>query len=290
MYPKFYLDLFERSERNKTVFVAMPFSPKFNSRWQSIFKPAITTAGFRPLRFRERLVSDSIPTEILTAIVSSAAILADTSMEAETGGKGFPNPNVMYELGIAHTVRIPEEVLVVRDGQKGSHPFDIAHIRYVSFDEKEPARAKKLISEALRVAARDTIAFKKQLVSKALASLDPDMIAFLDQVRKTQYGKFDLALFDPDRKGLFGLPTGDCSEEHLRELARELIRQGVLVSQSPLPLWKRIYGGTAEYSLTKFGAAVLSQLPPLEKKPTPKEIKSWRDSLLSQAPKKRSKK
>jgi hypothetical protein len=88
----------------------MPFSSQFEPRWKDIFEPAIVSCDLKPYRTKERLVSDSIPIDVLEGIGSAKLLLFDISNEK----KDQPNSNVMYELGIAHAIRMPEEVIIVR--------------------------------------------------------------------------------------------------------------------------------------------------------------------------------
>ena len=102
------------------------------------------------------------------------------------------------------------------------------------------------------------------MVTNALSSLDVDMISFLKNVREYVNMGFDLYPFDPDRKGLYGLPHKDCSEEYLRQLARDLINLRIIKSAEPIPIREKIYGGTPEYYFTEFGKAILSKIPNID--------------------------
>lgn len=64
----------------------------------------------------------SIMTEIWTALNAAELVLADCT------GR---NPNVMYELGIAHTVG--KNVLLLSQNKKDI-PFDLGHLRFVLYD------------------------------------------------------------------------------------------------------------------------------------------------------------
>jgi hypothetical protein len=68
-------------------------------------------------------------------------------------------------------------------------------------------------------------------------------------------------VFDPDRKGLYGLGHRDTTERHLRVLARLLIGRGLLEAGDPGPIRRRVYGGTPEYKVTSLGRAVMTRLP-----------------------------
>ena len=280
MYPKAYLDLFRDFERKPQVFVATPFSNRFEPRWTKIFRPAIEDCSLKPLRIKDKVIGDSIPTEILDGIGTSKLVLVDISTEYQSETKSFPNPNVMYELGIAHSIRLAEEVIVVKDERAMKAPFDINHIRWNEFSEGRPAKARRLVRDLLRRATKEIDLLKDHIVAKTASALDPDMVAFLHEVRGYKDEGFDLAVFDPDRNGLYGLPNRDCEEGYLRDLARALISLGVLRSLEAVPYWQRVYGGTPEYTLTALGKTILSIIPDLTKKPTKQELAKWRRRII----------
>ncbi len=235
----------------------MPFSKRFEPRWKSIFKPAILSCSLKPYRIKERLVSNSISSDILDAIGRSKFLLFDISNEE----MGQPNSNVMYELGIAHAIRLPEEVIIVRDEKSENTPFDIKHIRWNNIFSQKPKESITKIKKLIRTAEKELDLTKDIMVKNVLSSMDSDMILFLDCARDNYNGGFDLSIFDPDRKGLYGLPTKDCSEEYLRKLARYLINLKVIRSAGPVPMEKRIFGWAPEYYLTEFGKVILSKIP-----------------------------
>jgi len=262
MYPKIYTELFRSFDRTPEVFVAMPFSSKFEPRWKSIFKPAILSCNLKPYRVKERFVSDSISSDILYGIGGAKFLLFDISNE-ETDR---PNSNVMYELGIAHAIRLPEEVIIVMDEKSKNIPFDIKHIRWNNFSSQRIKQSIAKIRKLIRNAEKELDLTKDLMTKNVLSSLDPDMISFLETVRDYCSTGFDLSPFDPDRKGLYGLPHKDCSEEYLRKLARYLINLKLIRSADPLPMWKKVYGDTPEYYLTEFGKAILSKIPRFSRK------------------------
>jgi hypothetical protein len=260
MYPKVFSDYFRSFDRSREVFVAMPFSRDAQSRWTNIFSPAIRSIGLHPFRVREGRISDSILTDILAGIGRARLILVDVSFQPHRQRPPGPNPNVMYELGLAHSMRLPEEVVVVRcDSEKAEPPFDIAQIRYHRIPETAMRRAVRQIGTLLRGAERSLDTTRDLIVERTLRSLDPDALRFLWVVRK--HGTFDLAVFDPDRKGLYGLGPRDTTERHLRVLARLLTSRGLFEAGDPGLIQRRIYGGTPEYKVTSLGRAVMTRLP-----------------------------
>ena len=55
------------------------------------------------------------------------------------------NPNVMYELGIAHTIG-KETILIYQRGGEVKFPFDLAHIRRIEYTN-DALGGKNLVEE-----------------------------------------------------------------------------------------------------------------------------------------------
>src|SRR5207249_315738 len=65
------------------------------------------------------------------------------------------NPNVFYELGLAHAARKP---VVLSAARVDDVPFDLRHLRVIIYDVHEPDWAEKLrrnISDYLRNTAKE---------------------------------------------------------------------------------------------------------------------------------------
>src|SRR5690349_11432120 len=125
MYPHTFLSLFPPFPRNDNVFVAMSFDKSLKLRFEAVIQPAIEKAGLKAIVVRKSTISDSILTEILSGISDSRLVLVDLTGPA---GSGKTSPNVMYEMGIAHAVRQPAEVILFRS-DTGDIPFDMTNVR-----------------------------------------------------------------------------------------------------------------------------------------------------------------
>lgn len=129
-----------------TCFVMMPFGQWFDRYYQEIYVPAIKEAGFEPVRADELFTTGSVVEQIWEQIEKGKLLLADLS------GK---NPNVFYELGLAHAARKP---VVFTAAQVEDVPFDLRHLRVIIYDIREPewsARLRKSITDYLRNAAKE---------------------------------------------------------------------------------------------------------------------------------------
>ncbi len=116
----------------------MSFDPSFDARWPHVLAPAVRAVlvNDRPLdphRVDLRRVSDSILTEILDGIARCRVFLADLTSFGEINGRAVRNANVMYEVGLAHAVRQPEEVLLFRSDDLDLL-FDITNVRVHRYD------------------------------------------------------------------------------------------------------------------------------------------------------------
>jgi len=171
MYPKRYLDDYRTFSRTNRVFVAMPIKPAFEKRWERVFSPAIKKVGLKPWRADSRSSGDSIQTEILKEIGQAQLILVDIS----TDNLNRRNENVMYELGIAHAARLPEEVIIVRS-DKGPLPFDFTQIRVKQFNPTIISKAQAVIYTLLNDALLEIDYTKDLLVDRTIQSLDEDAL------------------------------------------------------------------------------------------------------------------
>ncbi len=130
-------DVSESGDHAPLVFVLMPFRDPFNKYYTSIFRPAVDAAGMRPLRADEIFGPGEIMRDLWESLQASRIVLAELT------GR---NPNVMYEVGLAHGIGKPV-VLVAQSIE--DVPFDLRALRCILYDTTEPDWAQGL---------RDTIA------------------------------------------------------------------------------------------------------------------------------------
>ena len=177
MYPKKYFELFSPFPRENKVFVAMSFNERFQARWEQVIAPAIRSVTvndtpLEPHRVDTRQISDSILTEIEGGISNDLMVFADITSEGQLNDKPVRNGNVMYEVGLAHAVRQPEEVLLFRSDSERIL-FDIANVRVNSYQPDENQDdARNKVTNAI-VEALKEINLKRHLAVKAAsATLD----------------------------------------------------------------------------------------------------------------------
>ena len=177
MYPRHFFDRFPPYPRSQRVFVAMSFDPRLEARWNTVIGPAIAEVSvdgkvLAPHRVDSRSVSDSILTEILSGVGSSLLIFGDVTSLDTLNGVPLRNPNVFYEIGIAHAMRLPEEVLLFRSDD-GPLLFDVANIRVNQYDpDTDPGKARAQISGAVSAAVREINLTRSLVVGSYAARLD----------------------------------------------------------------------------------------------------------------------
>ncbi len=106
--------------------VLMPFADDFKNVYAAI-KSAIEGGQvcFHCTRADEFLRGGSVMSDILTLIGRAEIIVADLTKK---------NPNVFYELGIAHMVKDKEKVIIITQDPVGDVPFDVSHLRRLPYD------------------------------------------------------------------------------------------------------------------------------------------------------------
>jgi hypothetical protein len=177
MYPANYFGLFPPFPRGEAVFVAMSFDPRFEKRWSEVIAPGIGRVQangkkLEPVRVDTRRISDSILTEILSGISTSRLFLADVTTIGYVDERPIRNANVMYEVGVAHSVRLPEEVLLFRS-DNDSLLFDVANVRVNAYSpDDSPDKARELVSDSIIAALRELDLRRHLAVGKAAESLD----------------------------------------------------------------------------------------------------------------------
>jgi len=128
---------------HNACFVMMPFTSQYQEYYKQIFAPAIKRAELVPVKADEIYTPTQISEDIFRLIQGAELILADVT------GK---NPNVNYELGIAHALG-KKAVIITQSSD--DIPFDYRHLRYITYDTKLAGwerRLKYQIDRGIRAA------------------------------------------------------------------------------------------------------------------------------------------
>jgi hypothetical protein len=119
-----------------TCFVMMPFALPLGDYYSKIYKPAIEKAGLRPVRADTEIFGTGKIIDQIWAGINSAKVLV-----AELTTR---NPNVFYELGLAHALEKP---VVLVSSNEADVPFDLKHIRVIYYDVTDPFWGNKLLDK-----------------------------------------------------------------------------------------------------------------------------------------------
>lgn len=135
-------DLFKQLERtteidaNASCFVMQPFGAPLGSYYEKVYKPAIEKAGLKAVRAdADIFATGKIMDQVWRGISSAKVLVAELTSR---------NPNVFYELGIAHALRKP---VVLVSAKEEDVPFDLQHIRVIYYDTSDPFWGSKLIEK-----------------------------------------------------------------------------------------------------------------------------------------------
>lgn len=190
MHPHtFHSTLFDHKVRDE-VFVIMSFAPEFAQRWQEVIEPTISDdLELTPNRVDYNLSGQSVVHDILDGIAHARLIIADiTSMRmSDEHGKAWPqrNGNVMWELGIAHVMRLPDEVIMVRSDDDRSI-FDLTQFRAFQYDPSDVPAARDVLLQLARDRLKTVDRSRSDHVRACVDTLHPHALLFLlDEVPET---------------------------------------------------------------------------------------------------------
>lgn len=119
-----------------SCFVVMPFADPIGEYFQYVYEPAIKKAGLKAVRADADIFgTGKIIDQIWSGINAAKVLVAELTTK---------NPNVFYELGLAHALNKP---VVLVSSNEGDVPFDLRHIRVIYYDVSDPFWGQKLIEK-----------------------------------------------------------------------------------------------------------------------------------------------
>ena len=142
-----------------SCFVIMPFNSLFQSEYENIILPSLNELNIDCVRGDEIYSKQRIMDDIWLSIRNCRFVLAELT------GR---NPNVLYEVGLAHAIGKPV-IIITRNGE--DVPFDLKDLRYLYYDVNEPFWGENLKKGI------------KSLVSKVLEN--PDLDKYLEGIAKS---------------------------------------------------------------------------------------------------------
>ncbi len=155
----------KKDQSGETCVVLMPFREPFDTYYATVIKPAVLAASLSPIRADSLFRPSPIMSDLWQMIQDSTVLVADLT------GK---NPNVYYELGLAHAIGKP---VVLISESMDDVPFDLQSLRIVTYDKNNPTWGSYLkadIEASLRETLEDPIdsvpsMFRKKVESQAPA-------------------------------------------------------------------------------------------------------------------------
>lgn len=109
-----------------SCFVVMPFGSLFEAEYESSIKPVIEKVGLKCIRADEVYAKARIMDDIWRCIRSCIVVLAELTDR---------NPNVLYEVGLAHAIGKP---VIIITRKEDDVPFDLRSLRYLFYDTNDP--------------------------------------------------------------------------------------------------------------------------------------------------------
>ncbi len=260
MYPLELLRLFPPFPKTNMIFVAMSFDDEFKPRWENVLEPAAKEIIVNDEKLFSHRVdlsdkNDAILTEIVRNISECKLFIADISTVGylpinATQNKPIRNSNVLYEIGLAHASRLPEEVILLRSDDD-QLDFDISGVRVHKYNPNN---------------VKESIELVKKLILSALKSIDDRKRISVENTSKlldvTMYYLLHIAIQD------IAHPTGDNSGGLLRAADHVLAINRMLTLGLLETSFKELtpenvnthLSDSATYRITPFGRAVLSRV------------------------------
>lgn len=126
------------ADAKQTCFVLMPFQEPFTRYFAKIVKPAVENCGLYAVRGDSLFTPTAIMDDVWNGIRSARILIAELT------GR---NPNVFYELGLAHAISKP--VVLIAQGIEDV-PFDLRGIRVLLYDKDNPEWGEELKTKLIR--------------------------------------------------------------------------------------------------------------------------------------------
>jgi hypothetical protein len=132
-----------REENKIDLFMLMPFSNDLLPVYEDHIKKVVTKMSLVIKRADNFFTTHHIINDIWSSLLGTRAVIADCTDR---------NPNVFYEIGIAHTIGKP--VILITQNEDDV-PFDLRPIRYIKYDYTP--RGMKQFENTLRSTIEETL-------------------------------------------------------------------------------------------------------------------------------------
>lgn len=196
------------AEEKPVCFVIMPFGGWFDQYYRDIYRPAIEQSGLHPHRADDLYRPSSIVGDIWAYTNKAKLLLADLT------GR---NPNVFYELGLAHALARPAILLTE---SMDDVPFDLRSIRILKYDKNRPDWGG-LLQEAIKKAITEVLAAPTDAVPPTFLQVsDEDSVTVSPETKEILELKRGLDLLRMEvRGGGLGVPSALSQEQTVDAVA-----------------------------------------------------------------------
>lgn len=180
IYPKEYTLQFIEQEEN-TAFVIIPFKKDFEEIYGEICQICIDLK-ISCLRADEIFTNRAIMQNILERIAKAEILIADLTEK---------NPNVYYEVGIAHSLRDEDSVILITNDLQTS-PFDINHRSILVYDKRNMMKFRNDLRKRIMVSksiSKRKDFFRTYLLNNGIKKNEIDL--FIDITDKLSQNKLE---------------------------------------------------------------------------------------------------
>lgn len=108
------------------IFVMMPFDPELRPIYDNHILKVAKSINLRAMRGDDFFTTNHVMSDVWRGIYFARVVIADCTRR---------NPNVFYEIGVAHTLGKPVVLITQRPNDV---PFDLRHIRFIPYKYTPP--------------------------------------------------------------------------------------------------------------------------------------------------------
>jgi hypothetical protein len=164
----------------KTAFVIMPFDETHENYYKIIYSPALSRAGFNPVKANSSYSANPVLDEIKRLILECDIVLCEISTN---------NPNVLYELGMAHAIGKPA---IIISKSNAEIPFDLKVMGIILYDLSVPKWDEILIEKIIEACKSTSSSSIKSLISTEIESNTKDIPGIIKTFKNMSFCENDI--------------------------------------------------------------------------------------------------
>lgn len=166
--------IIEVNKLENSCFVVMPFNTLYQIEYENIIKPTLEELNIICVRGDEIYSKQRIMDDIWESIKSCRFVIAELT------GK---NPNVLYEIGLAHALGKP---VIILTRNSDDVPFDLKDLRYLFYDINDPFWGDNLKKGLKNLIIK---VLESSEIDKYLAGITPIPSSLFPKIKKQITGK-----------------------------------------------------------------------------------------------------